>query len=86
MCTTFQSNAYYSSVTGILKAADKKHKGKFEIPNLSEENDADEINVSINDYKDFKYLKTEHSMFSVVINSSSNKMFLLFPYFEAVQA
>lgn len=33
--------------SGILKAADKKHKGKFEIPNLSEENDADEINFEV---------------------------------------
>lgn len=32
--------------TGKLKDGDKKIKGKFEIPNLSEENDADEIDVS----------------------------------------
>lgn len=32
--------------TGKLKDGDKKIKGKFEIPNLSEENDADETDVS----------------------------------------
>lgn len=31
--------------SGKLKSGDKKHKGKFNIPNLSEENDADEIDV-----------------------------------------
>ena len=32
--------------TGKLKDGDKKYKGKFDIPNLSEENDTDEIDVS----------------------------------------
>ena len=34
-------------IVGKLKSGDKKHKGKFNIPNLSEENDADEVDVSI---------------------------------------
>ena len=33
-------------ISGKLKSGTKKHKGKFEIPNLSEENDPDEIDVS----------------------------------------
>lgn len=32
--------------TGKFKDSEKKFKGKFEIPNLSEENDTDEIDVS----------------------------------------
>lgn len=32
-------------ISGKLKSGDKKHKGKFNIPNLSEENDADEVDV-----------------------------------------
>ena len=32
--------------TGKFKDGDKKYKGKFDIPNLSEENDTDEIDVS----------------------------------------
>jgi hypothetical protein len=35
------------SFSGKLKSGDKKHKGKFNIPNLSEENDPDEIDVRI---------------------------------------
>ena len=31
--------------SGKLKSGDKKHKGKFNIPNLSEENDPDEIDI-----------------------------------------
>ena len=31
---------------GKLKEGDKKYKGKFEIPNLSEENEPDEVDVS----------------------------------------
>ncbi|KAK3093090.1 hypothetical protein FSP39_010967 [Pinctada imbricata] len=33
--------------SGKLKSGTKKHKGKFEIPNLSEENDPDEIDFSV---------------------------------------
>lgn len=35
------------AVLGKLKEGDKKYKGKFEIPNLSEENEPDEVDVSI---------------------------------------
>ena len=32
---------------GKLKEGDKKYKGKFEIPNLSEENEPDEVDVNV---------------------------------------
>ena len=35
-----------NNFTGKLKDGDKNYKGKFDIPNLSEENDTDEIDVS----------------------------------------
>lgn len=38
--------------SGKLKDGDKKIKGKFEIPNLSEENDADEIDFNVTVSKD----------------------------------
>lgn len=30
-----------------MKDGEKKYKGKFEVPNLSEENEPDEVDVSI---------------------------------------
>ena len=35
-----------ASISGELIDGDTEYKGKIEIPNLSEENDADEIDVS----------------------------------------
>ncbi|KAL3873491.1 hypothetical protein ACJMK2_036601 [Sinanodonta woodiana] len=38
--------------SGKMKSGDQKYKGKFEIPNLSEENDASEIDVNVTSDKD----------------------------------
>ena len=44
-------------ISGSLKGSSTSYKGKFEIPNLSEENDASEIdvNVSVTSDKDAAY-------------------------------
>ena len=37
---------YYFKIIGTVTDGDKVWKGKIEIPNLSEEHDAEEVNVS----------------------------------------
>ena len=45
ICRFFHDMAHL--ISGKLKEGDKKYKGKFEIPNLSEENEPDEVDVNV---------------------------------------